>query len=114
MAGTAGDRSTLDRLRASGVDMSRLRDVAHTLQLPNESSARLAAEAVRQPERTVVIGPFGDSSGCPVIVFVQQPLTLDAIETLRNEYRAIATDLGGSYEGWSLATHEYQGDEEDG
>jgi hypothetical protein len=37
-----------------------------------------------------------------VIVFVQHELTLLAIGALRAEFEAVAAEMGGSYEGWSL------------
>lgn len=66
-------------------------------------SSQLAVEQVRKRGRTVVVGPTGLASGCPMIVFVQHELTPDAIGTLRAEFEAVARGMGGSYEGWSLA-----------
>jgi hypothetical protein len=101
--GLAEDRSAITALRASGVDTGRPRDIAHDLWFPDASSARRATELVRKPGRTVVVGPTGAESGCPVIVFVQQELSPGAIGALRAEFEAVVTDMGGSYQGWSLA-----------
>ena len=101
--GSAEDRSAITALRATGVDTGRPRDVAHSLWFPDASSARRATELVRKPGRTVVVGPTGAESGCPVIVFVQQELSPGAIGALRAEFEAAVTDMGGTYQGWSLA-----------
>ena len=100
--GLTEDRSDIAALRASGVDTSRQRDVAHNLWFADDTSARHATELVRQRGRTVVVGPTGQEAGCPVIVFVQHELTLLAIGALRAEFEAVAAEMGGSYEGWSL------------
>lgn len=101
--GSAEDRSAIASLRASGIDTNRVRDIAHSLWLPDATSARRAAELVRKPGRTVVVGPTGHESGCPVIVFVQQELSLGALSALRGEFEARVAETGGSYQGWSLA-----------
>lgn len=74
-------------------------DVARSLDFPDEASSRLAVELVHTPGRTVVVGPTGQASGCPVIVCVQHELTLDAIGPLRAEFEAVAAETGGSYQG---------------
>lgn len=90
------------RLRSAGVDTSQARDIAHSLLMPDETSSTLVAELVNKPGRAVVVGPTGQESGCPVIVFVRHQLTPEAIDPLRAEFEAVAGAIGGSYEGWSL------------
>lgn len=100
-------------LRSAGVDTSQPRDVAHSLLLPDETSSTLVAELVNKSGRAVVVGPTGQGSGCPVVVFVRHELTLEAITPLRDEFEAVAGGLGGSYEGWSLPGSPAPGPGED-
>lgn len=102
---SAEDRAAIRRLREGGIDVDRPRDVAHSLWLPDETSSRLVAEAVRTSGRTVVSGPASPRSGCPIVVFVHHELEPDVISTLRAEFQAVAEAVGGAYQGWSLPGH---------
>ena len=115
---TEAEQSTEDQvaiasLRSAGVETSQARDIAHSLRLPDEVSSALVAELLNKPGRAVVVGPIGQQSGCPVIVFVRHELTPEAIGPLRAEFEAVADGLGGSYDGWSLPGSLAPGPEED-
>lgn len=99
---SAADQEAIARLRAAGFDTSQPRDIAHSLRLPDHVSDTLVAELVNGPGRAVVVGPHGQGSGCPVIVFVEHALTPEGIAMLRAEMEAVAERMGGRYEGWSL------------
>lgn len=96
------DAAIIAALRLSGIDTGLPRDIAHNLWFPDETSCRRAADLVQKDGRTVVVGPLGDGTGCPMTVFAWHELTPEAIGRMRAHFEAIADGLSGSYQGWAI------------
>lgn len=98
------DRHTLDALVDEGADLALETDVQLFLLFPEEGHAR-SAQSVVQREGHVgdVLAP--DEPGTPWVLAVHRRLvpTLENVRAARARYTSLATELGGTFDGWEAA-----------
>jgi MFS family permease len=98
------DQHTLDALTDEGADLALETDVQLFLLFPGEGHAR-SAQSVVQREGHVgdVLAP--DEPDTPWVLAVHRRFvpTLENVRAARARYTSLATELGGTFDGWEAA-----------
>jgi hypothetical protein len=96
------DRQVVKSLRNAGADLTKPHAVDFFLYLPDEAKAKVAADRATRDGDSVSVAPSaadGDSRWVCQLTRRMVP-ELNAIRSVNRELTAIATDLGGIYDGW--------------
>ena len=98
------DRHTLDALVAEGADLALETDVQLFLLFPTEAHAR-SAQSVVQREGHVgdVLAPDEPDQSWVLAVHRMLVPSLENVRAARARYTSLATELGGTFDGWEAA-----------
>jgi hypothetical protein len=98
------DRLALRQLQALGADLTRPRHVIHFVYLPDEESARAAAEAIQQAGyHTQVVPPDDRFREWRVHADATRVVSETTIDGFRSWFDQVAAEHGGEYDGWEAA-----------
>ena len=96
------DRTTIEGLKAQGVDPGRSQRIRHTLTFATREGADEAAERLRGRGFDVQVEAGAGDHGPTLVARQQTVLDLDAIAQLRGRLTRFAGRHGGEYEGWQV------------
>ena len=97
------DRQTLDALRNAGADLTRPTEVNFYLYFPTQAAATNAAAQAQTPELPARVMPGADGKAWLCFVSGTMVPTELAIRAASTRLQAVATALGGEYDGWEAA-----------
>ena len=97
----SGDLQVIESLKKHGSDVSRPHPIDFYLYFPSESAARRACSSLTSGGFTALRVSQLDASS-PWLCLVQKTLvpTDEALTEIRSRLTAIASKLGGEYDGW--------------
>jgi hypothetical protein len=98
-----GDRQTLNALRKAGADLTRPTEVNFYLYFPTQAAAADAAAQAQTPELPARVMPGPDGKAWLCFVSGTMVPTELAIRAASTRLQAVATSLGGEYDGWEAA-----------
>jgi regulator of RNase E activity RraB len=94
------DQMVIAQLQKAGSNLAKPHAIEFFLYFPTESAANQASARIRDAgfQSEVKKAAQGDTWLC----FATKEIvpTQDALETIRNDFGALATSLGGEYDGW--------------
>jgi hypothetical protein len=97
------DRQTLNALRKAGADLTRPTEVNFYLYFPTRAAAANAAAQAKTPELPARVEPAADGKAWLCFVSGTMVPTELAIRAASTRLQAVATALGGEYDGWEAA-----------
>jgi hypothetical protein len=98
------DRLILHQLRGKGAMLALPRHVLHFLDLPDEASARAAADEVEAIGFDATVdAPKEDGAPWTVRGEAMRVVDETTVDTHRKLFERIATAHGGEYDGWEAA-----------
>jgi hypothetical protein len=97
------DRQTLTALREAGADLTKLTEVNFYLYFPTQAAAADAAAQAQTPELPARVVRAADGKAWLCFVSGTMVPTESAIHAASARLQAVATALGGDYDGWEAA-----------
>ena len=97
------DARLIERLRRSGADPFRPREIDFFLALPSEAAAQAVAQHLDAEGFRVDVRAVSESTDHPFSVHAirSMQLNLDGIRAVSAHMREVATAQGGRYDGWT-------------
>lgn len=100
------DRQTLGALHEAGADLTKATEVNFYLYFPTEAAAADAAAQAQTPELPARVVPAADGKAWLCFVSGTMVPTEPAIHAASARLLAVATALGGDYDGWEAAVSQ--------
>jgi regulator of ribonuclease activity B len=97
------DQMTLQQLVKAGANLDKPTDVVNYLYLPTEQLAESAGAELRQAGFTVEVRPAVTGSNWLALARIDMVPNAETIRLLRARFEALASKLGGEYDGWEAA-----------
>jgi regulator of ribonuclease activity B len=100
---SALDDLTIQQLAKAGGDLQKPTDVVSYLYLPSEALAQQAGIELRQAGYSVEVRPAATGSNWLALARIDLVPSPQNIQLLRERFEALATKLGGEFDGWEAA-----------
>ena len=97
------DRQTLNALQKAGADLTKPTEVSFYLYFPTQAAAADAAARAQTQELPARVVPGTESKAWLCLVSGMMVPTELAIRAASTRLQAVATSLGGEYDGWEAA-----------
>ncbi len=97
------DEMTLQQLLKAGATLDKPTDVVNYLYVPTEPLAQTAGAELRQAGFTVEVRPAATGSNWLALARIDMVPSAENIRLLRARFEALASKLGGEYDGWEAA-----------
>jgi len=97
------DQMTLQQLAKAGANLDKATDVVNYLYLPTEQLAQSAGAELRQAGFSVEVRPAASGSSWLALARIDMVPNAENIQLLRARFEALASSLGGEYDGWEAA-----------
>lgn len=94
------DQAVLIQLRKAGSDLSKTHAIEFFLYFSSRSLAEQAANQVRREEFQVEVKRAAQGDEWLCFAIRQLIPELAALQKIRKDFDALATSLGGTYDGW--------------
>ena len=95
------DQQAIEAMKAGGDDLSGTRTIEHTLLFPTAEAAQSVAERATDRGFPAQTRPAGSGQGTEVVVRQTAAVTIDNVTQARFRLTRMATNHGGSYQGWT-------------
>jgi hypothetical protein len=99
-SGNPGDADVVEQLRRSGSDLDKPHHIEFFLYFPSESTARQAAATLTRTGFTAKVTLGADSANWLCLATKSMVPRVEALREIRANFSALATELGGEYDGW--------------
>jgi hypothetical protein len=100
------DRQTLVALRDAGADLTKPTEVNFYLYFPTQAAAADAASQAQTPELPARVMPAADGKAWLCFVSGTMVPSESAIRAASARLQAVASALGGDYDGWEAAVSQ--------
>jgi len=100
---SALDELTLQQLAKAGGNLQKPTDVVNYLYVPTELVAQKGGRELQQAGFTVEVRPAATGSNWLALARIDLVPSPQNIQLLRERFEALATKLGGEYDGWEAA-----------
>jgi hypothetical protein len=97
------DALTTHQLAKAGADLAKPTEIVNYLYLPDEARARQAGAELSQAGYRVQVRPAATGKDWLALATIDLVPSDENIEMLRSRFEAIASRLGGEYDGWEAA-----------
>jgi hypothetical protein len=92
----------MDQLRQAGVDPTAPHQTRHFVYVPGVKAAQQLARRLKTPDRLVEVDTSARTGYWLVVISQSMVITPEAMASLRAEFEAEATPLGGAYDRWQV------------
>ena len=100
---TGLDRETLRQLAKAGGNLSLPTEIVNYLYVPDEASAKQAASELLAASYRVEVRPAAVRPSWLTLAKIDMVPSSDNIRMIRQRFEALASQLGGEYDGWEAA-----------
>jgi hypothetical protein len=97
------DQMTLQQLAKAGANLDKATDVVNYLYLSTQALAQSAGAELRQAGFTVEVRAAATGSNWLALARIDMVPNAENIRLLRERFEALASSLGGEYDGWESA-----------
>ena len=94
------DAEVIEQLRQAGSDLSKPHPIEFYFYFPTEGAADKACEKLASQSYSVVVRPSASTNESLCLATKSLIPTVDELNRLSSEFEALATELGGEYDGW--------------
>ena len=100
------DADVLDQLRKAGSNLQKKHPIEFFFYFPAQAAAQSACSLLESQGYQVIVRPSASTS--EFLCKADKPLlpSLEALSELRSQFEALASEMGGEYDGWGTPVVE--------
>jgi hypothetical protein len=95
------DQQAIDAMKAAGEDLSQTRTIEHRLLFPTPEAAQNVAQRATERGFPAETRPAENGQGTEVLVHQSAVVSIENVTQGRFRLTRMATNHGGSYQGWT-------------